>query len=85
MVSLQRELWTDEDWHVFELFNFKCIRCLQPAVTLHEISPKSLNLNWNTPENKVPICAKCHSWAHERGTNYSADILIALRKKRLNV
>lgn len=85
MASLQRELWTDEEWHIFEQFNFKCVRCLQSAVTLHEIRPKSLNpKSWNTSDNKVPICAKCHNWAHERGTNHSAEMLITLREKRLN-
>lgn len=85
MHDLQMELWTEEEWQIFEQFNFKCVRCLQPAVTLHEIRPKSLNpKTWMNSENRVPICAKCHSWAHERGTNQSAPILTTLREKRLN-
>ena len=85
MPALQMELWTDEEIEIFKQFNFKCVRCLKLAVTLHEIRPKSLApKTWMKPENRIPICAKCHSWAHDRGTSYSAPILAELRNKRLN-
>ncbi len=45
-----------------------CIRCEAPAVTLHEIIPRSLYPEWYTDVfNSVPICQKCHTWAHLNG------------------
>ncbi len=46
-----------------------CIKCLSPAVTLHEIDPKSLDREWaeHGPEDSVPICADCHEWATGAG------------------
>ena len=45
-----------------------CIRCQAPAVTLHEIIPRSLYPEWYTDVfNSVPICQKCHAWAHLNG------------------
>lgn len=52
---------------VWELYTPKgaegppCILCWGPAVTLHEIVPKSLYPEWESdPENSVPLCAACH-------------------------
>lgn len=82
--SLQKELWTDEEWHIFEIFHFKCIRCSAPAVTLHEIYPKSKRpKDWMRPENRVPVCHRCHQVAHRTGTKISAPIFTILRKLRL--
>lgn len=82
--SLQRELWTDEEWEIFEQFHFKCVRCSAPAVTLHEIHPRSKRpKDWMTPENRIPVCHKCHQTIHRYGTRIYAGILIVLRKERL--
>lgn len=38
-----------------------CILCYAPAVTLHEIKPRSRHRQWqDDPWNSVPICASCH-------------------------
>lgn len=82
--SLQRELWTEDEWEIFEEFHFKCIRCLEPAIVLHEDEPKSLRpKTWREKENRSPLCKDCHSWAHYRGTKISRPILKVLKKLRL--
>ena len=46
-----------------------CIKCGKPAVTLHEIIPRSLyptwyeDINWNS----VSVCDECHRWAETEG------------------
>lgn len=81
--DFQPELWTEEEIDIFYLFHYRCVRCKQKAITLHEIRPKSLNKDWQKPENRVPICKKCHDWSHRAGTRFSAPILEVLRKERL--
>ncbi len=82
--DFQAELWTEEEIAIFELFHFKCVRCEQKAITLHEIHPKSLRpKTWMLPENRVPVCHKCHQWAHRAGTKTSYPILGVLQQWRL--
>ena len=57
--------------------------CWAPAVTLHEIRPKSLYPEWeNDPENSVPICAACHDIV-QADTEGTADHLHRLQQMRL--
>ncbi len=45
-----------------------CIRDWAPSVCLHEIEPRSTYREWFTdPFNSVPVCNKCHQWAHQAG------------------
>lgn len=82
--SLQKELWTDDEWMIFEKFHFKCVRCGKPAVTLHEDCPKSkCPKTWKEEENRSPLCHECHNWAHRCGTKISKPILKVLKKVRL--
>ena len=81
--DFQAELWTEEEISIFELFHYRCIRCGQKAITLHERKPKSLNINWKDPENRDPLCFKCHNWAHRVGTKISAPLLKICRRERL--
>ena len=82
--DFQAELWTEEEVAIFKLFHYKCIRCGYKAITLHEECPKSrCPKTWKDPENRDPLCAKCHNWAHRAGTRFSAPILRVLRKERL--
>ena len=38
-----------------------CIKCWHPAVTLHEIRPRSRYSGWKENLlNSVPVCAECH-------------------------
>ena len=82
--DFQAELWTEEEIKIFQQFHFKCVRCPQKSITLHEIHPKSLRpKTWMQPENRIPVCKKCHDWSHRAGTRFSAPILEVLRKERL--
>ena len=80
LADFQTELWTEEEIEIFSIFNFRCPRCNRRAVTLHEICPKSkCPKTWMKPENRMPLCANCHEWAHSRGTNNSREELQKLR------
>jgi len=71
------ELWDADEIVIFESYRYRCIRCQRPAVTLHELVPKSNNpKGWKKKGNRVPICNGCHTWAHDIGTKVSAPILI---------
>lgn len=74
---IDKSLWTEPEIQIFAEFSYKCLYCLtNDAVTLHELIPKSLApKTWMKPENRVPLCAKCHSWAHQIGTKQSRKIL----------
>lgn len=38
-----------------------CLVCYKKAITLHEIDPRSTNLDWlDQPFNSVPVCNRCH-------------------------
>ena len=76
-------MWNLIELEILEQFGYKCIRCQREAVTLHEIIPKSRTKNWGVPENRVPLCAECHNWAHKRGASNSAEELRELRRLRL--
>ena len=62
--------YTDEE--LFAVFTPKrggpiCGNCIvRNAVCIHEIEPKSARpTTWRQPENRIPLCAYCHSWATE--------------------
>jgi 5-methylcytosine-specific restriction endonuclease McrA len=72
--------WTKEELAIFAEFNGRCAKCGLPAVTLHEIIPKSkLPKTWNTPENRIPLCNEHHIEAHAKGTKASRAELRSLR------
>ena len=72
--------YTKEELAIFEEFNWRCARCGNLAVTLHEIIPKSKRpKTWNKPENRIPLDNDCHIWAHYKGTRNSKDELRNLR------
>lgn len=55
-----------------------------PTKVVHEIEPKSLRpKDWEAEDNRIPLCNKCHDWAHRVGTRNSAPILRQLRQQRL--
>ena len=65
---------------VLRYYHYRCVRCKKSAVVVHEITPRSLRpKNWWLLENRVALCAECHSWAHERGAKSSAEELETLR------
>lgn len=78
--------WTPEEVKVFKSTGYKCVHCkTRDAVTLHELMPKSLEpKTWNRPENRIPICAACHRWAHNIGALHAKPILEQDRQEFLN-
>lgn len=74
----QPELWTEEEREIFSKFHYRCGMCrIKPAITLHEIKPKSLEpRNWRRKKNRIPLCAECHETVHKNGTRNFAQLLI---------
>jgi len=68
---------------IVKLFKGRCVRCQKPYDTIHECVPRSQGKVAMNFDNRVPICAKCHDWAHRVGTKVSAPILLDAREKRL--
>lgn len=69
---------------VLDLFMGRCIICGRNTSVLHEIEPKSKRpKDWDTPENKVPLCPTHHAQVHKDGALTWKDRLIELRRKRL--
>lgn len=79
--------WTADELKIFALYGGKCIlagtvkECQKKAVTLHEIIPKSKRpKDWNTPENRVPMCNNCHRMVHDKGAKNYVNLLRGLQK-----
>lgn len=36
-------------------------------------------------DNRVPLCNKCHDWAHNLGSIKSGEVLRELRKRKLGL
>ncbi len=63
---------------VWEMYQGICVVRGQPAVTIHEIIPRSHNIDhWMDAENRVTVCAECHENIHRTGWSTWADILRA--------
>ena len=65
---------------IYNMFHGRCIRCNSKAVAIHEIIPRSHGKESMNIENYAPVCADCHSWAHDIGTKNSIPILQQYRK-----
>ena len=77
---IDRNLYTKEELSIFAEFGYRCARCGKPAVTLHEIVPKSKRpKTWNTPSNRITTCDDCHCYYHAKGTKRVRDELRQLR------
>ena len=63
-----------------------CLKCWEPAATIHEEPPRSVNSDWETegPEHFLPLCARCHDWRHASG-EAGAAVLIEMAIKRLQL
>lgn len=72
-----------QDIKIVKLFKGRCVRCQRPYNTIHECVPRSQGKAAMEEDNRVPICDKCHDWAHRVGTRVSAPILLKAREKRL--
>ena len=85
MYNMDRELWSDEELEIFDLFYGRCIKCGKPAVVIHEDVPKSRRpKTWMERDNRSPLCVSCHNWAHYRGTSYSSKMLKQGKKEILD-
>lgn len=65
---------------VFRLFDYRCVKCGSPANQIHEIEPISHGKRTLRVTNQVPLCAGCHTWAHDVGTSISMTILAVARR-----
>jgi 5-methylcytosine-specific restriction endonuclease McrA len=73
----------DDDEELYELFHGRCVRCNVRAVTIHEIIPRSHGKGTMELDNRIPICASCHAWAHDIGTKTSIPVLKQYRIEAL--
>lgn len=81
---IDRDLWSGEELAIFEITNYRCLRCNRPADVLHELTPKSKAPKiWDRQDNRIPLDSFCHEWAHRVGSKISKPILTELWTKRL--
>jgi 5-methylcytosine-specific restriction endonuclease McrA len=69
-------------WDLYSLNGITyCLRChINHASAIHEIVPRSQRpTTWMALDNRIPICLKCHDYAHSVGTGNIAEELIARR------
>lgn len=59
---------------VLKLFDHRCIVCGRKTNEVHEIIPISNGKKYLAIRNRVPVCRKCHLWAHN-STKVSIPIL----------
>ncbi len=76
--------YTIEELELLEQFNHRCVKCQRFYDTIHECVPRSQGKDSMLVTNRVPICVKCHDWAHRIGTKVSAPILLQFRSMRLS-
>lgn len=72
-----KEEIAESNLFIGQIYGFRCIRCGKPNVfTIHEIEPRSARpRDWLAGDNRVPLCAQCHEFAHVLGARNSADEL----------
>ena len=70
---------------VWTMYHGRCVLCGQPAVTIHEIKPRSHNiLHWKDVDNRVTICNLCHEKVHKTGWSKWVDVLCESSSKLLD-
>ena len=64
-------------------FHHRCIYrgCGKITNTVHEMLPRAFGRIAMRKANRVPLCFKHHSWAHDVGTSVSRPILEEMRKE----
>ena len=68
---------------ILKIYKGRCVMCQRKADHVHEIIPRSQTKNWDTFENRVPLCASCHDDVHKTGTKRNESILNTYRIMRL--
>jgi len=66
---------TDLANRVWDNFAGRCIRCMRPAVCIHEIIPRSKLTDWDVEDNQVTLCNACHVIIHTDGALNHVDEL----------
>jgi hypothetical protein len=66
-------------------FHHRCIYegCGKITNTVHEMLPRAFGRKAMRKENRIPLCLKHHSWAHDVGAAVSRPILTEMREKAL--
>ena len=70
---------------ILEMFHSRCVMCGRFTDVIHEIIPRSSGKIAMNIENRVPLCAEHHDWAHREGTKVSIPILQKVRKRVLSL
>ncbi len=76
------ELISDNS-QILNIFGYRCLMCHRTGGFVHEISPRSVTVDWARFDNRVPLCGSCHNFVHAEGAKNHADELRELRKRFL--
>jgi len=79
-------MYSKQEWEKLIATKYKnrCIICMQPYDTIHEIIPKSQRpKTWQTKDNCIPVCNKCHTMIHAAGAKTYVMTLRGLQKQRI--
>ncbi len=68
---------------IITVFKGRCILCRRQTSVIHEIVPKSMRKDWDTLDNRVPLCNKCHLTVHTNGAMNMSSFLETERDKVL--
>lgn len=60
---------------VFMIFGHRCIICSKPTTIVHEIIPISHGREFLAVKNRVPICNKHHTEAHQSMKKFTPFLL----------
>ena len=83
-MSWEREYLKKDHDLILKLFGYRCIVCGRPTKEVHEIIPISRGVKSLAIKNRVPLCRKDHTWAHE-STNKSIPILQEKRRNHISM
>lgn len=64
---------------ILQAFDNKCLICGYKTEIVHEFVPGHGDFAM-LPENRAPLCDRCHNWAHRVGTKVSRQRLVELNE-----
>ena len=85
---MPRQVNADENYEiVMRLYNSTCILCRATfGVTVHELIPRSLApKSWKRIDNRVCLCASCHTKIHNMSKKDRDDLLLPARDRALKL
>ena len=83
---MSRQLDSDPNYEILmKLFHGQCILCRASfGTTVHELIPRSLApKSWKKIENRVVLCAVCHTKVHNMSRKDRDDLLLPARDRAL--